>query len=203
VSALSGHSRMSTPSEPDGSAEAVQIRAWLPADFARRVDEAMEIYVRAMGYRATVGRQRAVTARRHAANAGFACRAALLADGTLVGFGYGYTSRPGQWWHDLVRKALDPAAAQTWLTDAFELSELHVEPDWQGHRIGRDVLVQLAASLPHPVMLLSTPDADTRAFRMYRRLGFTDLRRDYHFPGDDRPFAVLGARLPFAGDDAR
>jgi ribosomal protein S18 acetylase RimI-like enzyme len=196
VSALPEHVRRSTPSEPDGSAEAVQIRAWLPADFARRVDEAMEIYVRAMGYRTTVGRQRAVTARRHAANAGFACRAALLADGTLVGFGYGYTSRPGQWWHDLVRKALDPTVAQAWLTDAFELSELHVEPDWQGHQIGRELLMQLAAALPHPVMLLSTPDADTRAFRMYRGLGFTDLRRDYHFPGDDRPFAVLGAQLP-------
>jgi ribosomal protein S18 acetylase RimI-like enzyme len=45
-------------------------------------------------------------------------------------------------------------------------------------------------------MLLSTPDADTRAFRLYRRFGFTDLARNYLFPGDARPFAVLGARLP-------
>jgi hypothetical protein len=37
---------------------------------------------------------------------------------------------------------------------------------------------------------------------MYRSLGFTDLRRDYRFPGDDRPFAVLGVRLPFTGDGA-
>lgn len=185
-----------------GLAADVRIKALLPAEFARRVDDAMGIYMRAMGYRSTVGRQRAVTARRHTSNAGFACRAALLADGTLVGFGYGYTSRPGQWWHDLVRKALDPAAAQDWLTDAFELSELHVEPDWQGHQIGRELLTQLAAALPHSVMLLSTPDADTRAFRMYRSLAFTDLRRDYHFPGDDRPFAVLGSRLPFTDNDA-
>jgi hypothetical protein len=46
-------------------------------------------------------------------------------------------------------------------------------------------------------MLLSTPDADTRAFQLYRDLGFVDLRRSYLFPGDARPFAVLGARLPF------
>ena len=45
-------------------------------------------------------------------------------------------------------------------------------------------------------MLLSTPDADTRAFRLYHQLGFEDLRRRYLFPGDARPFAVLGARLP-------
>ena len=45
-------------------------------------------------------------------------------------------------------------------------------------------------------MLLSTPDADTRAFALYRRFGFVDLARHYLFPGDSRPFAVLGAHLP-------
>jgi hypothetical protein len=45
--------------------------------------------------------------------------------------------------------------------------------------------------------VLSTPDNDTRAFRLYRRMGFVDLARNYLFPGDSRPFAVLGARLPF------
>jgi hypothetical protein len=49
-------------------------------------------------------------------------------------------------------------------------------------------------------MLLSTPDIDTRAFRLYRHVGFVDLRRHYLFPGDVRPFAVLGARLPLALD---
>ena len=46
-------------------------------------------------------------------------------------------------------------------------------------------------------LVLSTPDADTRAFRMYRSLGFIDLARGHIFPGDSRPFAVLGRVLPF------
>jgi ribosomal protein S18 acetylase RimI-like enzyme len=169
--------------------------------FAERVDEAMDIYVQAMGYLSPAGRHRAVTARRHIVLEGFACRAALLDDGTLVGFGYGYTTAPGQWWHDLVRKALDRDQARQWLVSAFELSELHVLPEFQGAGTGRTVLIELAASIPHDVILLSTPDADTRAFRMYRNLGFVDLRRHYLFPGDSRPFAVLGARLPLRRDD--
>ena len=44
-----------------------------------------------------------------------------------------------------------------------------------------------------------TPDAETRAFRLYRDLGFVDLARNYLFPGDSRPFAVLGVRLPLDG----
>jgi ribosomal protein S18 acetylase RimI-like enzyme len=173
-----------------------RVVAWSPEQFARRVDEAMNIYVQAMSYPPHAGSQRAVTARRHTALRGFACRAALLDDGTLVGFGYGYTTAPGQWWHDLVRNALDRGQAREWLANAFELSELHVLPEYQGAGTGRIVLTELAAAVPHDAMLLSTPDIDTRAFRLYRHLGFVDLRRHYLFPGDVRPFAVLGARLP-------
>ncbi len=65
------------------------------------------------------------------------------------------------------------------------------------------MLTSLAAELGHRAMLLSTPDADTRAFRLYRSLGFVDLARGHRFPGDARPFAILGARLPLrsAGPD--
>ena len=49
-------------------------------------------------------------------------------------------------------------------------------------------------------MLLSTPEVageDNRAWRLYRRLGFEDVLRDFTFAGDRRPFAVLGRVLPF------
>lgn len=187
------------PTQRRPATAGARIEDWSGSQFAARVDEAMRIYVRAMGYPEHTGLQRAVSARKHVSLPGFACRAALLEDDTLVGFGYGYTTKPGQWWHDLVRRALDRESAQEWLGDAFELSELHVLPDYQGAGIGRGVLVSLAAALPHAAMLLSTPDSDTRAFRLYRDLGFDDLARNYLFPGDARPFAVLGARLPLHG----
>jgi len=191
-----GHDRRVRAAEQSTASATPRVVAWSGEQFAARVDEAMEIYVQAMGYPAHAGAQRAVTARRHVNHHGFACRAALLPDGRLIGFGYGYTTTPGQWWHDLVRKALTREQSETWLGDAFELSELHVLPQFQGSRIGRALLLDLAGGLPHSAMLLSTPDADTRAFRLYRKLGFLDLRRHYLFPGDARPFAVLGARLP-------
>jgi ribosomal protein S18 acetylase RimI-like enzyme len=175
-----------------------RIEDWSGRQFTARVHDAMDIYVRAMRYPDVTGMQRAVSARKHVSLPGFACRAALLDDDTLVGFGYGYTTKPGQWWHDLVHRAVDRDTAQDWLGDAFELSELHVLPDYQGMGIGRRVLTSLADGLPHEVMLLSTPDSDTRAFRLYRDTGFVDLARNYLFPGDARPFAVLGARLPLA-----
>lgn len=180
----------------------MRVEAWSSAEFARRVEDLMAIYVRAMDYPSYAGRQRAITARRHADNDGFACRAAVRTDGLLVGFGYGYRTRPGQWWHDVVRGAVAAEVAQAWLPDAFELSELHVLPECQGLGTGRRLLCELAAALPHRAVVLSTPDGDTRAFRFYRRLGFVDLARHHLFPGDARPFAVLGARLPLVGSAA-
>ena len=89
------------------------------------------------------------------------------------------------------------AGRRDWLGNAFELSELHVSPAAQGPGIGERVLRSLADGLPHRTMLLSTPEGDNRAWRLYRRLGFVDLARNHLFPGDHRPFGVLGARLPF------
>src|SRR4051795_9028731 len=104
------------------STTGARIESWSGRQFATQVDEAMRIYVRAMRYPDHTGVQRAVSARKHVSLPGFACRAALLDDGTLVGFGYGYTTKPGQWWHDLVRRALDQQAGHEWLVNAFELS---------------------------------------------------------------------------------
>lgn len=162
------------------------------------VNEAMAIYVAAMGYQPGIGRQRANQVVRHAGFDSFRFRVAVNNHGRLIGFGYGYTSVAGQWWHDLVRRAIGRSRAD-WLDDSFELSELHVSPASQGHGVGEQILRSLADDLPHRSMVLSTPEGDNRAWRLYRRVGFVDLARNHLFPGDHRPFAVLGARLPFDG----
>jgi ribosomal protein S18 acetylase RimI-like enzyme len=166
-----------------------------PSELPAKVDEAMAIYVAAMGYLPATGKQRAAHALKHSEYAAFRFRAAMNSHGRLIGFGYGYTSLPGQWWHDLVRKAIGKPGTH-WLDDAFELSELHVSPASQGMGAGERILQSLADDLSHRTMVLSTPEGDNRAWRLYRRLGFVDLARDHLFPGDHRPFGVLGATLP-------
>jgi ribosomal protein S18 acetylase RimI-like enzyme len=175
----------------------LRIEAWTPRQFEARMSDAMTIYAQAMNYAPSAGVSRGLAAVSHTRLGGFACRIALTDAGEMVGFGYGYVSKPGQWWHELASRAIDRKLARFWMTDAFELSELHVLPAYQGNRIGRRLLLQLAEGLTNRTVVLSTPDADTRAFRMYRSLGFVDLARGHIFPGDSRPFAVLGRVLPF------
>lgn len=118
----------------------------------------------------------------------------------IIAFSYGFHGADGQWWHDLVRSALTRMGgyelAQTWLTDSFEVAEVHVHPDYQGRGIGRRMVPALLHPRLERTALLSTQDADTRARRLYRGLGFGDLLTGYRFPGTDPPYAVMGAVLP-------
>ena len=124
-----------------------------------------------------------------------ACWVAVLLDDTLVGFGYGYTTRPGQWWHDLVRKALN-ADSGSGLAEATRSSCRSCMCCPISKVQGRD-----GASLRELANFAATRsdvavDAGHRhaSVRDDRHLGFVDLRRHYLFPGDVRPFAVLGAK---------
>jgi GNAT superfamily N-acetyltransferase len=111
----------------------------------------------------------------------------------VIGFGYGFTGSPGQWWHDAVARAL-PDRLRDWLTDCFELAELHVLPAAQGAGVGARLLGDVVARSNARHVLLSTPDTETPARRLYRREGFVDLLTAYHFPGSREPYAVMGLR---------
>ncbi|SDX94860.1 Acetyltransferase (GNAT) family protein [Modestobacter sp. DSM 44400] len=183
-----------------GTAPATRVTS-LPTPWMRdHLHEVLAIYGAAMGYGDSVVAGRYGYAIQHTEREGFRAVGAFVetpeGGERLVGFGYGYLVASGQWWHDQVRQALDRRTVKQWLPGAFEVCELHVLPDQQSRGLGRQLLHALLEDLDQPAALLSTPDTDTKAFRLYRADGFVDLARGYHFPGDARPFAILGVRLP-------
>jgi ribosomal protein S18 acetylase RimI-like enzyme len=172
---------------------------WKPDDLARRLDDVVAVYGEAMGYRPELMEARRGIIATHVRRTGFRAVATLTTDGQLAGFGYGYLSGSGQWWHDQVRGALSEEARKTWMSDCFEVVELHVRPPAQGHGLGARQLRALLTMAQGTTTLLSTPEANehkSRAWRLYRRFGFVDVLREFRFPGDERAFAVLGRELP-------
>jgi ribosomal protein S18 acetylase RimI-like enzyme len=182
-----------------------------PREFRGAIRVLVAVYAAAMNPpdRTLSGREAIMD--RHAASPGFRGLTALV-NGQVAGFTYGFHGENGQWWHDMVAAALATRSAGgaggtgfgadeapcAWLDDSFEVAELHVMPTWQGQGIGRSLLLSLTADRPERTAVLSTADAPTKARRLYRGVGFTDLLTDFRFSGGEPPYAVMGARLPLS-----
>lgn len=169
-------------------------------ELSARLDEALALYVSAMDYPPGTAEQRAPMWLAHMLRDGWRCVVALGERDELIGIGYGYRGSVGQWWHEQVRHGLTmvsgPKAVEEWMRDYFELTELHVLPRAQGRGVGELLLRNLLEGVPSARVLLSTPEGPSKAWRLYRRMGFVDVLRHYQFTGDPRPFAVLGRTLP-------
>jgi ribosomal protein S18 acetylase RimI-like enzyme len=179
-----------------------------PREFRAAIGELVAVYAAAMNPPERLIGGREAIMDRHAASPGFRCLTAVD-DGIVAGFCYGFHGESGQWWHDMVASAIasrsgagySPSAqecpeAVAWLDDSFEIAELHVLPTYQGAGIGRSLLLSLTDERDERTAVLSTADAQTRARRLYRGVGFTDLLTGFRFSGSEPPYAVMGALLP-------
>lgn len=188
-----------------------------PDDLQGRLGEALTVYVDAMRYPRGTESQRAPMWIEHSRRKGWRGVAAVqtnltgepptaeqLAAGPLLGVAYGYRGAPDQWWQQQVVRGLTHSRLASeeisrLMDDYFELTELHIHPGAQGRGIGEALARRLLSGRPEANVLLSTPEMSeeaNRAWRLYRRLGFTDVIRGYHFAGDPRAFAILGRALP-------
>ena len=186
-----------------------------PGDMQRRLGDALGIYVDAMRYPRGTEDQRASMWLEHTRRAGWTAVAAVdappgsedsveLTTAPMLGVAYGYCGAPDQWWQQQVIQGLERVGADhsrisALMNSYFELTELHIRPGAQGRGLGERLTRRLLDGRDEQHVLLSTPEINgeaNRAWRLYRRLGFTDVIRGYHFAGDPRPFAILGRELP-------
>jgi GNAT superfamily N-acetyltransferase len=132
---------------------------------------------------------------RHAERDGFRLFVAR-ADNEVVGFSYGYDSRPGGWWREQVTEALGPKLTLRWLRDALEFTELAVRPGYQGMGIGTALHDALLADSDRRTAALSTLKQDTRGSMLYEKKGWITLLEEFWFPATPDPYRVMGIDLP-------
>lgn len=196
----------------------VQLQYWTPDQMAARLPDVMTVYRRAFLDQherdpARAEAERAAHARTHVHRTGLRMVAALASDpdlpgsdlsgpavgahhGPLVGMAYGQPGARGQWWHDTVVSAVPPELAQQWLSDVFEIVELHVLPEYQGSGLGRRLLRALLDGCGRRTAALSALELpDSPARHLYASEGFLPLLTDFHFAGGDTAYAVLVKQL--------
>ena len=182
----------------------IEYRRLSPQEFSLLAPELVSIYLAAMEYSPHVASNRIKAWRRDIFHPGFSDIIAVVGD-TVIGVAYGFLGYRGYWWDNHLRTFLEQAGTtnkyRPQLSSYAELAELHVLPQMQGHGVGKRLLSRLAWNMPADYLLLSTPevaDESNRAFGLYRSLGFRDIVRHVHYPGDPRAYAILSAPLPLA-----
>lgn len=119
----------------------------------------------------------------------------------LVGFSWGYTGQPGQFWSDFILDQLGVAVAD-WVGGHFEFVELAVLPSHRGRGIGGRLHDTLLAGLPHQRALLgTTDDPSTPAVQLYTKRGWRRLGKQS--PSDQVMGKILDGDRGAAPDAGR
>lgn len=175
----------------------LHIQSLSAPEFSVLTPQFVDLYIAAMNYPPEMKQQRIIGWRSAVRERNFRCFIAHD-DRKLLGVAYGYHGRPEQWWHREVQRGLrmqqQDLALSHVMKHQFYLSEIHVHPRAQGQGIGTALCTAIMHEANSPYTVLSTPevaDEANGAFRLYRKLGFQDLLRDFHFHGDSRAFALL------------
>jgi ribosomal protein S18 acetylase RimI-like enzyme len=176
-----------------------QVRQLQPVELAGPLrEQALWVFGGALGFprRGTRVLGFADTVRRHALLGGFEAFGAFNVRGRLVGFSYGYTSKPGLWWREQIAQPMTSAQRDYWLADAFEFAELHVHPVAQGRGLGSRLHDSLIAGQHHRTAVLSVMHRSQRAKQLYQSRGWQALVDELRFSTEPQTaFSVLGLRL--------
>lgn len=167
-----------------------------PFALAERAVQARDVMTAAFDLDPAEASQREEIFRGHAQRPGIICLGAFDPGDQLVAFCYGFPGLPSNWWENQIRPHLVDAGTEEWLSDVFELTELHVHPDRQGRGIGRTLITSVCNASNLPKAILSVRSGSTVAQRLYRSLGFTDLTAPFTFGNLPPEYLVMGAWLP-------
>ncbi|WP_242634550.1 GNAT family N-acetyltransferase [Bacillus timonensis] len=116
-------------------------------------------------------------------------------DDEIIGFSYGYISRSGQYYHDLLANELGPIKYEKWLEDCFEFVELAVHPNHRNQGYGTILIHELLKEVTNKTTVLTTQVNNSSARNLYQRLGWLVVKEPFVPSKNDSPYVIMGKDL--------
>ncbi|SES66819.1 Ribosomal protein S18 acetylase RimI [Oceanobacillus limi] len=114
--------------------------------------------------------------KKHANYHGFKGLKAINEAGMIVGFTYGYTSLPEQFYRRKLASQLSKEEINTWLSSCFEFVELAVIPSYKRLGIGSRLHDDLLENLHHTTSILTTDIDNVPAINLYKTKGWQVIK---------------------------
>ena len=132
---------------------------------------------------------------RHSSYKGFRGFVILSKEDKLVGFSYGYTSLPGQFYHELLAKEFNSEEYHIWLQDCFEFVELAVHPSYRKQGLGKLLITKLLEDVENKTSILTTQVMNNSARSLYESLHWKVLKEPFYPGNSKQPYVIMGKEL--------
>lgn len=110
-------------------------------------------------------------------------------DGQIIGVLFGFDFKKENWWAQQIIDTLPKEI--NWFNNSFELNELFVDCNFQGRKVGYDLLSYLSNS-GFDYILLSVKKTNEKAIHLYNKLGYESIEKgDFYFKNGTEPFKIM------------
>ncbi|MGP4108525.1 GNAT family N-acetyltransferase [Virgibacillus sp. L01] len=132
---------------------------------------------------------------KHTSYGGFKGLKAKDENGTLLGFTYGYTSLPGQFYREKLAAQLTDLQQINWLNDCFEFVELAVETKVRRMGVGRKLHDRLLSKINYDTSVLTTSVENNPAINLYISKGWEVIKENAAVISMDDVQVIMGKRI--------
>jgi len=119
----------------------------------------------------------------------------LSDENKVLGFSYGYSSLPGQFYHELLAKEFKKDEYQYWLQDCFEFVELAVHPSYRKKGLGTLLIEKLLEDLDNKTAILTTQMDNKSARSLYDSLHWKVLKAPFYPSNTKHPYVIMGKEI--------
>ena len=132
---------------------------------------------------------------KHSSYRGYRGFVILSREDRVIGFSYGYTSLPGQFYHELLAKEFTSEEYQKWLQDCFEFVELAVHPSYRKQGLGKMLITKLLEDVDNRTTILTTQIDNKSARSLYESLQWKVLKEPFYPSSLEHPYVIMGKEL--------
>ncbi|MFD1851527.1 GNAT family N-acetyltransferase [Oceanobacillus bengalensis] len=132
---------------------------------------------------------------KHANYKGFKGLKAKDGKGNIVGFSYGYTSVPEQFYRQKIAEQLSETECKTWLYNSFEFVELAVSPYFRRLGIASKLHDMLIENIDHRTTVLTTRIDNNPAINLYRKKGWKLIKNNAPVISENNLQVILGKEI--------
>ncbi|WLD94548.1 GNAT family N-acetyltransferase [Alkalihalobacillus sp. AL-G] len=133
--------------------------------------------------------------RRHSTYPGFRRSVAIDDENKVLGFVYGYTSLPEQFYNGKLRAQMTYEQVEKWLSNCFEFVELAVDPYYHRNGLGSKLHDSILEKTTHKTSILTTGAEMAAAQALYKRKGWETIQTDVDVLGAGKRQLIMGKKL--------